>query len=127
MGRIHCDEFTAFVNNPPARLTSARGFDIMLVMNTAISPKRRGQIMNSMLRRFISFTLALFLVLGMVPATALTAHAEELHQGNSTQSGVEALDISRFAGKKVSILGDSISTYTKISNNTSYSSTILNT
>jgi len=124
MGRIHCDEFTAFVNNPPARLTSARGFDIMLVMNTAISPKRRGQIMNSMLRRFISFTLALFLVLGMVPATALTAHAEELHQGNSTQSGVEALDISRFAGKKVSILGDSISTYTKISNNTSYNSTI---
>ena len=58
--------------------------------------------------RLLSFVLLLALVLSVVPATMQA----------------EAKEISEYAGKKVSILGDSISTYSGVSNNTSYNSTI---
>ena len=66
---------------------------------------------NQILKRSLSVLLALIMVLGMVPVNALPARAEE----------TETAD---FAGKTISILGDSISTFSGVSNNTSYNSTI---
>ena len=56
--------------------------------------------------------LALVMLAGIVPQIALPAHAAEEGAG--------------FEGKKVSILGDSISTYTGVSNNAASNSTIAN-
>lgn len=57
--------------------------------------------------KVLSFLLVLMLVLTIVPAPV-----------------AEAKEVSAYKGKKVSILGDSISTYSGISSNTSYNSTI---
>lgn len=86
------------------------------------------------MRRFLSLLLALVLVAGFIPASALVAFAEgeELVPGMDAEVGLEALDkvgfgeliLEDFAGKKVSILGDSISTFNGISNNPSYNNTI---
>ena len=67
--------------------------------------------MNSMLRRFICLMLAFVLVLGVVPSTTLVAFADEVDNEQTQQTDIPVLDPSHFAGKKVSILGDSISTY----------------
>ena len=58
--------------------------------------------------KFLSILLLLALLLSVVPA------APE----------AEAKEVSEYAGKKVSILGDSISTYAGVSSNTAYNSTI---
>lgn len=60
--------------------------------------------------RFVSFILAITVVFGLLPKVQLSTSAAE------TAVTLE--------GKKVSILGDSISTYAGVSNNTSYNSTI---
>ena len=65
------------------------------------------------MKRILSFILALAILLGMMP---MTARASE-----NTEKG---LGINELDGKTISILGDSISTFSGVSNNTSYNSTI---
>ena len=57
--------------------------------------------------KLLSFALVLMMVLAMIPAPV-----------------AQAKEVSDYKGKKVSILGDSISTYSGVSNNTSANSTI---
>ena len=70
--------------------------------------------MKNSLHRLLSFLLAIVLVLGMVGFALPAVRAADS----------SAIDASALAGKKVSILADSISTYAGISNNTSINSTI---
>ena len=65
--------------------------------------------MKRQMQRGLSVLLALVLILGMIPSAAFATESDAA---------------SQLAGKTVSILGDSISTYTGVSNNTSYNSTI---
>ena len=68
--------------------------------------------MKKMIRRVISMLMVFAMVLEFIPVLAHHAHAAQ------TATATE------FAGKKVSILGDSISTYEGVSNNTAYNATI---
>ena len=68
--------------------------------------------MKKRMQRVITMLMVLAMVLGFVPVFEHYAQAAETAQSTS------------FAGKKVSILGDSISTFEGVSNNTAYNSTI---
>ena len=65
------------------------------------------------MKRALSLILALVLLIGMMPMTAFT-----------TEEPDATVIQNPFAGKKVSILSHSMSTYAGVSNNTSYNSTI---
>lgn len=67
------------------------------------------------MKKAISLILALVMLIGLLPQIQLIPYAE----------AVEAANID-LAGKKLSILGDSISTMGGVSNNTEYNSTIGN-
>ena len=68
---------------------------------------------NRIMKRSLSALLALIMVLGMVPPGTIHAHGAE---GEGPENP--------FAGKKVSILSHSMSTYAGVSNNTAYNTTI---
>jgi len=79
--------------------------------------------------RIISFVLALSMVLSMIPGGTIHAHAEESTHEDHThgeQGSADTEVLAPLAGKTISILGDSISTYAGVSNNTAYNSTIGN-
>ncbi|MBO5323891.1 MAG: NPCBM/NEW2 domain-containing protein [Oscillospiraceae bacterium] len=63
--------------------------------------------MKKIICKTLSFLLVLMMVLTMIPAPV-----------------AQAKEVSEYKGKKVSILGDSISTYSGVSNNTAANSTI---
>lgn len=65
--------------------------------------------------KLISFLLAAVMVVSLLPATAV---AEAVPHTEEPQT------VSAFAGKTLSILGDSISTMSGVSNDTSANSTI---
>ena len=80
--------------------------------------------MRNSMYRFVSFVLAVAIVFTLVPAAALPVFAQEAESETGANTGTTVRDVSYFAGKKVSILGDSISTYAGVSNNKKYNSTI---
>ena len=65
------------------------------------------------MKKSISFVLALVMLIGLLPRLSMTPAAE----------AVDPAELG-LAGKKISILGDSISTMAGVSNNTDYNSTI---
>ncbi len=75
--------------------------------------------MNRKSIKLISIIFAIMTILAMT-CSMLAVGAEE---ASDSTAGIEDL-IASFAGKKVSIIGDSISTMAGVSNNTSYNTTI---
>ena len=75
-------------------------------------------------RRLLAGVLAVWMLLCAVPAPVLAAAGEavaaQAEMGTATETAVD----NPFRGKTISILGDSISTYAGVSNNTAYNSTI---
>ena len=67
--------------------------------------------MHLFIKKMVNLIMVCMLVFSMMPTMMTNASAEET-------------DISSFEGKTISILGDSISTFSGVSNNTSYNSTI---
>lgn len=76
--------------------------------------------MKDIMRKLISIAMVLSMVLSMLPASVFAA-TKTANTLGATDSAASALE-----GKTLSILGASISTYTGISNNADYNSTIGN-
>ena len=71
------------------------------------------------MKRMISFLLAMILLFSCVPVNAFAAGTESTQEPETNPSFMTG-----FEGKTVSVLGDSISTYTGVSNNTGCNATI---
>ncbi len=90
--------------------------------------------MKDFWKRAISLILAVLMFCGSTPqivSAMLLEKTEHIHEeiiGEEPEeipdSVSEGTELPDFSGKKVSILGDSISTYTGISNNAKYNSTL---
>jgi len=74
-----------------------------------------------MKQKIAAFLLAIVMLVGLLPFGAVTVYAAAAEK----TSEEAAADLGKgFSGKTISILGDSISTYANVSNNTSYNTTI---
>ena len=89
------------------------------------------QRMNPWKKRILSGALALMMLLGSTPQPVLAAVGNAvlmttplIVQGSTSAPQSAPTAENPYAGKTMSILGDSISTYAGVSNNTAYNSTI---
>ena len=83
--------------------------------------------MNNILKRVLSIVFACMLLLTMLPQSALAVHTQKALQNELASTfGTAGKNVGEFEGKTLSILGASMSTYTGISNNPDYNSTIGN-
>ena len=83
--------------------------------------------MNNILKRVLGIGFACMLLLTMLLLSALAVHTQKALQNELASTfGTAGKNVGEFEGKTLSILGASMSTYTGISNNPDYNSTIGN-
>lgn len=84
-------------------------------------------------KRLLSLLLAVAMIFGMMPGVTMDAYATDYidvtehtcENGICTGSGAaEQVTTNEFEGKTISILGDSISAFSGVSNSTAFNSTI---